>query len=291
MYSLVSAPVLGFDLARLEGGRATAELLLAALALVPDDLPVLAERLPDPGLRAELWQQVEAAGQRRLRVAELAGQPGVDEASTVALLERSPIGSLDALLHCLRYDVLDWTWASADGRRSQTEPASRATALLCDAAVAGYLRGELAEPTRRRLAAGWVAAARRVPARPVDLGPQHRSIVRWLDRLRQLGPAELARLAAGGGAGRSHAEWPTAMHSASWAVYLAGRVRAAAAAQLRLAVAVSDAGMPVPVLAAGGWNALSGVAQALVARDLLDLDSTHLLLQPYLAALGPAGLD
>ena len=47
MYSLVSAPVLGFDLTRLGGGSATAEVLLRALRLGVGDLPVLAQRLPD----------------------------------------------------------------------------------------------------------------------------------------------------------------------------------------------------------------------------------------------------
>ena len=51
MYSLVSAPVLGFDLTRLGGGSATAEVLLRALRLAVGDLPVLAERLPDEDVR------------------------------------------------------------------------------------------------------------------------------------------------------------------------------------------------------------------------------------------------
>jgi hypothetical protein len=321
VYSLVSAPVLGFDLARLDGGATTAELLLAALTLVPEDLDVLAARLPDGQLRAELWQQVDAADLRRYHVHALAG---LDPVISVALVERAPIGTLDALLRCLRHDVLDWTWTGGDdpaggpaadpaalqprafylgaldpggldpnapGSGTQTETAARASALLCDAAVAAYLREELAAPTRRRLAAGWVAAVRRLPARPADLGPQHRIVAATLDRVRRAGSAELARLGQAADRNRGQIDWATAMHSASWAVYLSGRVRAAAAAQLQLVLAVRDGAVPVAELAAGSWNALSGAVQALLVRDLLDVATTHQLIGPYLAAFGPADLD
>jgi hypothetical protein len=321
VYSLVSAPVLGFDLARLDGGATTAELLLAALTLTPDDLGVLAARLPADQLRAELWQQVDAADQRRYQVHALAG---LDPVVSVALVERAPIGTLDALLRCLRHDVLDWTWTAASGdpldgsatgaaaleprafylgaldprgldlggpdSGTQTETAARASALLCDAAVASYLREELSAPTRRRLAAGWVAAVRRLPARPADLGPQHRAVAAVLDRVRRVAPAELARLGQAADRNRGQLDWATAMHSASWAVYLSGRVRAAAAAQLQLVLAVRAGGLPVADLAAGGWNALSGAVQALLVRDLLDVATAHQLLGPYLTAFGPADL-
>ena len=69
------------------------------------------------------------------------------------------------------------------------------------------------------------------------------------------------------------------------------RVRAAAAAQLLLVQAVDDAGIPVADRAAGVWNLLSGTVQALLVRDVLDVDTVHRLLNPYLAALGPAGLS
>jgi hypothetical protein len=312
VYSLVSAPVLGFDLARLDGGAATAELLLAALTLAPEDLAVLAARLPDDQLRAQLWQEVNAADLRRQPVHALAG---LDPAISVALVERAPIGTLDALLRCVRHDVLDWTWATGGGAPAngpagrligrpaarpaaapapdpgtQTETAARASALLCDAVVASYLREELPAPVRRRLAAGWVAAVRRLPARPADLGPQHRAVARTLDRVRGAGPAEVTRLGQAADRTRGQADWATAMHSASWAVYLSGRVRAAAAAQLQLVLAVHAAGVPVAALAAGGWNALSGTVAALLVRDLLDIATTHQLLAPYLAVFGPSDL-
>jgi hypothetical protein len=74
-------------------------------------------------------------------------------------------------------------------------------------------------------------------------------------------------------------------------VYLADRLRPAAAAQLMLVQAVEDGGVPVAERAAGIWNMLSGAIQALVVRDLLDAATIHRLLNPYLSAVGPAGLD
>jgi hypothetical protein len=388
VYSLVSAPVLGFDLARLDGGAATAELLLAALTLAPEDLRVLASRLPDDQLRAELWQEVDAADLRRIPVRALAS---LDPTISLRLVERAPIGSLDGLLHCLRRDVLDWTWnagqggaaglaeptvdgslpdgpqmstmdggsngstvdgatldraavegAVADGsivdgssvdaslvdgslvdRRPdrprdewppagldeygmprwldagragrsqrplagrQTDEAARASALLCDALVASYLREELSAATRRGLAAGWVGAVRRLPARPADLGPQHRPVSRALDRVRRSGPGEWSRLTEAVDRNRQQMDWATAMHSASWAVYLSGRVRSAAAAQLLLVIAVRDAGISIADLAAGCWNALSGAVHAQLVSDLLDLSTGQHLLEPYLSTFGP----
>jgi hypothetical protein len=288
MYSLVSAPVLGFDLVRLPGGPATAELLLRALTLVRDDLPVLADRLPGGDLRAELWQEVDAAGLRQRSVRELSDT----DAESIGVLHRAPIGTLDALLTCLRYDVLDWTWEQVGGRATQPESGARASALLCDAVVACYLRESLSPAVRRRLAAGWVGAARRLPVRPADLGPQHLSVARLLDRVRTSRPDDAVRLAyAADRARRGRAAWAPAMHSASWAVYLSGRLRAAAAAQLLLVLAVDSANVPIPARASGVWNALSGAVHALLVRDLLDAATAEHLLEPYLAALGPSALD
>jgi hypothetical protein len=312
VYTLVSAPVLGFDLVRMEGGAATAELLLSALMLSAEDLPALAAPLPNPSVRAELWLEVAAAAMRQRRTADLFG---LDAEAATALLLRSPIGSLDGLLHCLRHDVLDWLPAPrrpgpvaehehhGGGAAGQVpdddlapdfehDPTGDAVAVLCDVAAACYLRAELPDTARRRLSAGWVVASRRIPARPADLGPQHRSVSRILDRVRLLTPTRAARLlSTTENARKERADWAAAMHSASWAVYLSGRVRAAAAAQLALVSAVDAAGVPVADRAAGVWNALSGVIHALIVRDVSDHQTTHRLLEPYLTAFGPAGLD
>jgi len=289
MYSLVSAPVLGFDLTRLGGGSATAEVLLRALRLSVGDLPLLAERLPDEGARGPLWVEVESAARR---MPTLKGLKADDPASSLALVERAPIGSVDALLTCLRYDVMAWTWEGAGREAKQSDTATAATALLCDAAVASYLREVLDDTTRRMLGAGWVAALRKLPAgKPIDLGPHHYAVSALLDRLRSIRPGDLARLLQSAEDARRNAGgWSPAVHSASWAAYLSDRVRTAAAAQMLLVQAIDTAAIPLADRAGGVWNMLSGAVQALVVRDLLDTATAHRLLAPVVAALGPAWL-
>jgi hypothetical protein len=289
MYSLVSAPVLGFDLTRLGGGAATAEVLLRALRLNVADLPVLAAQLPDEGLRGPLWVEVESASRK---MPDLRGLNQEDPAGALALVERAPIGSVDSLLTCLRYDVMAWTWEGSGREARQSEAAASATALLCDAAVASYLREMLDDSARRMLGAGWVAALRRLPAGPpIDLGPHHYAVSSLLDRLRSIRPADLARLIQSADDARRNAGgWSPAVHSASWAAYLSDRVRTAAAAQMLLVQAIDTGAIPLADRAGGVWNMLSGAVQALVVRDLLDTATAHRLLAPVVAALGQSWL-
>ncbi|MEU4239265.1 hypothetical protein [Actinoplanes sp. NPDC026619] len=289
MYSLVSAPVLGFDLTRLAGGSATAEVVLRGLRLQQDDLQVLAARLPDEGVRGPLWVEVESAARR---MPSLKGMSKEDPAGSLALVERAPIGSVDSLLTCLRYDVMAWTWTGTGKEAKQTDTASAATALLCDAAVASYLREVLDDGTRRMLGAGWVSAMRKLPSgAPIDLGPHHYTVSALLDRLRSLRSKDVNRLTASAEDARRNAGgWSPAVHSASWAAYLSDRVRTAAAAQMLLVQAVDTADIPLADRAGGVWNMLSGAVQALVVRDLLDTSTAHRLLAPVVAALGPAWL-
>ena len=303
MYSLVSASILGFDLTRLPGGTAVAEVLLRGLSLTESDLDILGSARLDTWDRLELWQEVDRAAGRQPTMQEVTAAAGVedgaDPARVLAVLERVPIGSMDGLLHCVRHDLLDWTWQRQPGQSQpggpgvpeQSESASRACAVLCDAVVAAYLRDLLPARTRRRLAAGWLTAARWLPARRPDLGPQQAAVAAMLDRLRAAGTNGLVRLARGSEVSRRKpSDWATAVHRASWAVYVSGRVRAAAAAQLMLVKAVDDAGIPVADRAAGVWNLLSGTVQGLVVRDALDVETAERLLAPYLRAMGPAGL-
>jgi len=289
MYSLVSAPVLGFDLTRLAGGSATAEVVLRGLRLQTDDLSILAERLPDEGVRGPLWVEVESAARR---MPSLKGMSKDDAAGSLALVERAPIGSVDALLTCLRYDVMSWTWTGTGRDAKQTDTAASATALLCDAAVASYLREVLDDDTRRLLGAGWVAATRKLPVgAPIDLGPHHYAVSSLLERLRSLRSMDMNRLSSSAEDARRNAGgWSPAVHSASWAAYLSERVRTAAAAQMLLVQAVDTANIPLADRAGGVWNMLSGAVQALVVRDLLDTSTAHRLLAPVVAALGPAWL-
>ncbi|SHN42105.1 hypothetical protein [Cryptosporangium aurantiacum] len=322
MYSLVSAPVLGFDLTRIEGGAGVSDVLTRALSLGPDDLEVLAEHRADDGQRADLWAAVEIATTVQPTVRDVAGLSRATDPATpvekrasaaLGLLQRAPLGTVDGLLQCVRYDVLDWTWSAAGEAepdqapqfppvqrtgepaprppKVQSEVASRATAVICDAIVAGYLRQELDDQSRRRLAAPWVAASRRLPEREVGLGPTGSAMRTLIDRVASLSQQDGARLyKAAEAARRESASWAPAIHSASWAVHLADRVREAAAGQFLLVQAVETSGIPVTERAAGVWNLLSGAVQALAARDLVDAETAHRLLGPVLSTLGPSAL-
>jgi hypothetical protein len=286
MYSLVSAPVLGFDLTRLAGGAATAEVLLRGLILTVEDLPILAERLPDGDVRGPLWLAVESADRQVPSLRGIADHE--DPAQAMALVQRAPVGTLDGLLTCVRHDVLSWTWTNGE----QGETAERATGVLCDAVVSAYLRDQLAPEVRRGLAGPWVSALRRLPAGPpIDLGPHHHSVTSLLERVRTVSSADVARMMRTADDGRQQPSgWATAAHSASWAAHLSGRIRTAAAAQLLLVQAVDTGAVPLADRAGGVWNLLSGAVQALVVRDLLDTATAHRLLAPAIAALGPSWL-
>jgi hypothetical protein len=286
VYSLVSAPVLGFDLVRLGGGAATAEILLRSLRLTSADLAVVAAELPGDDVRGRLWLDVADAAHRlpSLRAATAPAQ-------LLDIVTSAPIGNLDALLRLLRHDIMAWTWTGGPPT-SQDPVAERATAVLCDAAAATYLGDVLAAPARRRLAGAWVAAMRRLPAlAPVDLGPHHPAAGALLDLVGTARPADAGRLVRAADAGRADAAaWSTAVHSASWAAYLAGRVNTAATAQLLLVQAVDSGDIPRADRAGGVWNLLSGAMHALVVRDLLDAATAHRLLTPVVAALGAGWL-
>jgi len=296
MYSLVSAPVLGFDLSRLQGGSAAADVLLRGLTLTQSDLDAVASaRADDDWDRVDLWRDVDAAAQERRAV--------VADAGTLAVIERAPLGTLDGLLHCLRYDVLDWTWGKRPSqsvtptapavqartpRQRQSPIASRATGVLSDAAAAAYLRELLSDDSRRRLSAPWTVAMRNVPEREHDLGPQREDVQRLLARVGSLSPAEMQRLSKVTDSVRPGlSDWAPAVHSASWAVFLSGRVRAGAAAQLMLVQSLDRSGVSVADRAGGVWNLLSGAIQALMVRDLLDSSTSRRLLDPYFTAMGP----
>jgi hypothetical protein len=318
VYSLVSAPVLGFDLTRLDGGAAVADVLLRALSLTAEDLATVAAVRGDDYDRIEYWLDVDSAARGRRRLATAAsssgGSPGAttttatkaaltkaaanaaknadteDLTDRLAALERAPIGTVDGLLHLVRHDILDWTWRRHPVGLAQIKPADRVAAVVCDAAVASYLWELLPDETRNGLTAPWQAAATRLPNRPIDLGPQTSAVIGLIERVRALSaPAARKLVAASGRARPALPEWSAAVHSASWSVFVAGRIRAGAAAQLMLVQAVERAGIPVGERAGGVWNLLSGAVQALVVRDVLDGPTLYRLLDPVVTALGPIG--
>ncbi|SES39663.1 hypothetical protein [Actinokineospora terrae] len=282
MYSLVSAPVLGFDLTRMVGGPATAEILLTLLSRTTADVEAIAERAAPPSPALSLARSHALAAASELpSVRDLSGP------SAVTLLQHAPIGSLAGLLHCVRTDVLV---PDRDTFPPGTapEPPDGAIALVTDAVCATYLRQHLTDVDRRVLGAAWVAATRDLPEASPHLGPTHDLVHRLLARIRAAHPAEVRALAVS--ADRMRAEqqdWSAAMHSSAWAVHVAGRIREAAAAQLLLVRAVDLAGVTLDDRASGVWNVLSGAVQALMVRDLVDSASAQELLVPCLAAFGP----
>ncbi|MGN6685978.1 MAG: hypothetical protein ACTHK1_00410 [Actinomycetales bacterium] len=322
MYSLVSAPVLGFDLVRLPGGHRTAVVLADALCLTEPDLEWLAVLDNDDPARDRAWWEVLAAtatnrassrshlhsewARRAFEVrpdsalsdssapdsALDASAPDSALASAAAALATQPLGTVDGLLHVIRHDVLDWTWRRTGDVSVQSETGNAATAVLCDAAVSGYV--PLTPDAARRLGAPWLAFRRRWIAQPLQLGPQDAAIRRGLEVVRHLGLDRHAALLRAVDSQRDLnvrmgdvGAWSRAVHEASWAVHLSGRVRDAAWVQFAAVQAVADSGLTARDCAEGAWNAVSGALQAAMVADLLPADLMDTLLWPWERAFGP----
>lgn len=259
-------------------------MLGTALALRPAHLSVLAatsggsvlgRRRSDLDVLSDGPDPVVTALGRSARLVEQG-----DVAAALRLLESAPLAGLPDLLRLLREEVLDWTWKrSLSGLREQSEPASRATAVLGDALVAGWHTAGLSAALGDQLRRPYATALTLLDPVPVaDLGPQHVTLAGLFDALRRLEePAELVRASD---RSRARSSWAASMHSATWAVSLSGRVRPAAAAQLASVHALSAAGLTVRDAAAGAWNVVSGATQALVVEDLLDEDTRRRLVAP-----------
>lgn len=294
MYTLVSAPVLGFDLVRMDGGDRVAAILARALACTPDDLAILSRHYQDGPQRHRAWFDLTRAEARALEMRRVvdrwdsfAGQDPIAAASTLRMLQKSAIGNLDGLLSCVRNDVFDWTWTSAGDVSVQPVPATQAVAVVCDAAAGAYATSLISADSRRRLAAGWVAASRLLPARPFEAGPETAAVDALLTRLRRLSAEDVDHFRRADRLGRvSSVAWTSAVHEASWAVHLSGRTRSAAVAQLTGVETLRAADFPVELAASGGWGVVSGCLQALVVRDLLPEDLVRQLVRPLEDVVG-----
>jgi hypothetical protein len=284
MYTLLGASVLGFDLVRRVGGGAVASLLVEALAVAPDDLPVLASARPLGLLTAGDRDEVARATERSPLSTALARMSTLVEAGRVKealrLIERAPMAGLAELLDCVRNEAFDWTWQGDGGERTQPEEAAAAVAVVCDAVAAAYHPTSLRDGLARQLIEPWATAQAALPRRSVHLGPANDEVDDLLARLSRLDREGHERLLEAAGEARGRGGWAQAMHSASWAVHLADRVRPSAAAQLRAVRVLSDADVPATETAAGTWNVVSGAVQATVVGDLLDDESAAVLLEP-----------
>jgi hypothetical protein len=294
-YSLVSAATLGFDLVRLPGGRAVAEVLLTGLLADATDLARLADAHPARGVPAE-QRGVLAVRSRRAR--ELAaGVPtvrsaaaGADRAAVlVAQLEQGTIGDAPTLERLLREDVLGPE--HPDVAVLPTRGREEAADVLADAAVGYWAAGVLPPLVRRELTASFdrVADAGALTARAVDLGPATPDVEALLGGLAGLDAAGRASWRTAVDEGRAeHRPWATAMHEASWAAHVSGRTRVLATAQLLAVQAFLDGGFSVSDGASGCWNAVAGCVQGTVMADLLDEGSLAVLLAPARRVAGTA---
>jgi hypothetical protein len=286
VYSLLGASLLGFDLVRRPGGGAVASLLVEALALGPSSLPVLAEgeavgfldpELPSPDHRGlgDVLGEVT-----RLVAAGRAGE-------ALTLVEQAPVAGLGELLRFVREDVFEWAWESGPDGPVQDVETRRAVAVVCDAVVAAYHAEGTSRALHAQLLEPWALARGRLGPLTADLGPCSSGVLDLLHGVAALEHDGLAQLIDLSRSVRRHGPWGPAMHAASWAAYLADRVRPAACAQLLAARAVSQLDVDTAATAGGAWNLVSGAVQAAVVTDLLDDASRDRLLTPLTQLLGP----
>ncbi|GAB3684275.1 hypothetical protein [Angustibacter aerolatus] len=308
-YSLLSATSVGFDLARREGGAAVAEALLQALRCDPATLDVVARHHPGAGRAvaraaltdAEALEQVGTPSALAGTAVQLAQEEQLEASRRVlAALATGPLADLAALDLLLGREVLDWTWTPGDAGLElavRSEEWAPVADVLADALAAAWSAPSLPAAARRRLGAPFVAALHdlspavhdrdeRAAADPDGLPS---AAVRVLAQVSAWSPGDRAAWrAAVDPLRRGERGWSTAMHEASWAAHLSGRVRLAAAGQLRAVQAFWAAGLDPDDGAAGSWNALSGVVQAAVVADLLPTEPLDVLQRPWVVAFATA---
>jgi hypothetical protein len=299
-YTLVSAATLGFDLVRLPAGRAVAEVLLTGLGADARGLGVLAAAHPGRGLdreergalairsRRAREQATTVPHLRRIGPDDATGDTeGARAAALVTQLERGTIGDGPTLDRLLRDDILGPEHL-ARGFLLDDELAE-ATDVLSDAALGYWAAGVLPPLVRRELTGPFDAVRERgtvaLPEIGADLGPAAEPLAELLEGIRSLDEAGRARWRAAVDEGRAdHRPWASAMHEASWAAHVSGRLRALAAAQLHAVQAFLDGGFDLHDGAAGAWNAVAGCVQGIAMGDLVDDASLAVLRAPWLRA-------
>jgi len=288
MYTLVGAPLLGFDLARRPGGADVADLLQDALACGADRLVELGEAYEE---RPVGWPDRVSGGPpteggrlaAALRdTARLVAEGRVEEA--LRQLETAPVAGLPELLGVLRDEVFDLTCDETSGARRQPEPLRRGVAVTCDAIVAAWHGPTLSPAFAAQLGAAYLRCSGPAPRLP--LGPQDQLLTDVLGRISGCTRLEAEELGVAAERAGRNGTWGEAMHSATWAVHMTGRVREAAAAQLAAVRSLADAGVTAAGAAAGTWNVVSGACQALVVSDLLESPAWRRLVGPAAEVLG-----
>jgi len=288
-YSVVGAPALAFDLARLHGGDQVAGVLRTALAAGPGDIERLSACHPGANTRAT-WQRVRdevAATTDRLgdalTVAGAALEEGVGgETKLLRRLETGMLGDAHALDRLVRRELLDWTWVHSGPVGVQDPVAAEAADVLADAALGGYLRDRLPKDARRAMAVPFLRAG--VPSRGATVSAGVPEVDEVLSVLAGADEDVRRRWRQVVDDLRTHtAHWAPAMHQATWALSLTERLRVACDAQLAGVIAFGRAGFGAQDAAYGVWNALSGVLQARAVGDLLPAPEADVLLRPWRA--------
>jgi len=292
VYSLVNAPTIGYDLARLPTGAAVATVLLEALAIYTPsgdqrDLSAFDPASVADPRRAGAWLEVSAlTPEVKLDQALAAAKQVVDDAEhtmqmrahvlepVVAGLASSYFGGLDDLLRFARLDLL-------------ADAPIHVVGMASDALAAAYGGRRLPDDARHLLGGPWITATRNLPAIPADLGPFGAEVTTVLDALPLLTAPQVVVLAEAAGA--LEGDWSRRMHEAAWAAYLSGRLRPAAAAQFQAVRGLRAAGVDAPTAARGVWNAISGCLQAVTLHDLLDEVTYGVLVSAWETAMGILG--
>ncbi|MDQ1663761.1 MAG: hypothetical protein QOJ68_3741 [Blastococcus sp.] len=291
-YSLVSAATLGFDLVRLPAGRSVADVLLTGLGAHAGSLSALAAAHPGRSLDRDerLTRAVRSRKARELaavvpQVRQVAAGVAAGEraALLVAQLETGTIGDAATIERLVRDDVLGPEHV-ARGFLLDDE-LDESSDVLADAAVGYWAAGVLPPLVRRDLTAPFDRVLERgtveIPPVGADLGPAADELAVFLDSLSAIDAAGRDRWRRIVDEGRAQQRsWAAAMHEASWAAHVSGRLRAVAAAQLHAVRAFVDAGFGVHDGAAGVWNAVAGCVQGIALQDLVDEASLAVLIAP-----------
>lgn len=293
-YSVVGAPALAFDLARLAGGDQVAGVLRTALTAGSDDFERLSACHPGASTRST-WTRVRdeatdedeqsGLGDALADAGAALEEAAAGETKLLRRLETGMLGDAQALDRLIRHELLDWTWLHSGTLSVQDPIAAEAADVLVDAALSGYLRDRLPEAARRAMAVPFLRAG--VPSRDAMVATGIPEVDQVITVLASSDDAVRRRWREVVDGLRIHTnQWAPAMHQATWALSLTERLRPAADAQLAGVIAFGRAGFTARDAAYGVWNALSGVLQASAVGDLLPAAEADVLLRPWREVYG-----
>lgn len=301
MYSLVSPSVLCMDLIRHENAIGVLDVLDRALTLTQADVPALTAVHRDDPARQAAWAEVERLSEAAPRMSDAVaavrqhvaedGLVGLAAPGLAERLSATPLFGLADLLTMVRTDVLDWTWQRAGDVSVQRYPA--AVAVVADAVAGAYARAELSVQAYARLGGPWAQLHRENPSAlpPGDaFGPQSALLRELVDGLARLGTEDFTRLERAAAAARTTgADWSKAMHNATWAAYLADRLRPVTRAQLVATRSLALAGLTPLAATCGVMRVVTAAVQAVAVADLLDAPTYAELVAPWEAVYGLLG--